>query len=204
MVALYSALGERFNKEPYFEGIAIDETAIDTKAAFNAFKADVGGIKTDFSLAVEETFKAKALAARRAFPDKVVIQHINFTPYYSIEDFAAWLAKNNIGIGGPDVYLSNSVLLGTTYPLYIKHHDEVITGQDIQWVNYVERNKFIGRPNTPEELLLGAIKETNPRYIFWLNREPYFYQENDGVLAAIRKHGLPPAAQKYYDGESPF
>ena len=204
LVALYSALGEHFNKEPHFEGIAIDETAIDTASAFDAYKTDVGGTKNAFGKAVEDTFKAKALAARTTFPDKVVMQHINFTPYYSLEDFASWLAQNNIGIGGPDIYLSNSFLLETTYPLYIRYHDNVITGQDIQWVNYVERNKFIGRPNTPEELLLGAIKETNPRYIFWLRRDPYFYQENDGVLASIRKHGLPPAALKYYDGEASF
>ena len=195
IAALYTALGERFSNEPNFEGIAIDETAADFYAAQQQTGYDLNELL--------ETFKAKALAARQSFPDKVVMQHINFAAY-SLADFAAWLAQNNIGIGGPDVYLSNRVLLENTYPLYLKYHNHVVTGQDVQWQNYVQRNTFLGRTNTPEELLLGAIKETNPRYIFWQRRDPYFFQEGNGVVDSVKKHGLPPAAQKYYEGDALF
>ncbi len=185
--ALYTALGNRFNEEPFFEGISIDETAIDTYSARAQPGYDVDAIK--------ETFQEKALAARNSFPDKIVIQQINFAPY-DLKEFASWLANNNIGIGGPDVYLSNAFLLGTTYPQYIKYHNDVPTGIDVQWRNYTKINSNLGRANTPEEILLGAIEKTNPWYMFWLNRSPYFV---NGVLPAIKKHGLPPAAKRFYD-----
>ena len=62
-VSLISALGARFNDEPYFEGISIGETAIDHRAARSQ-----GGYSVK---AVKDAFKKKILAARQAFPDKM-------------------------------------------------------------------------------------------------------------------------------------
>ena len=193
LVALFTALGNRFNSEPNVEGITAGETAINTAAAKL--------VPTYNVQAVIDTYKAKALAAKKAFPNKIVFQYINFAPF-DLAPFAEWLAQNKIGIGGPDVRLSSPFLLETVYPLYIKYHDQVVTGQDIQWGNYDEINKFLGRPNTPEELLLGAIEKTNPSYIFVHKRDPYFYQVNNGILPSIRKYGQPPAAQKYYENNN--
>lgn len=177
-IALATALGERFNSEPYFEGISFDETAIDTYAAKKQAGYSANKIK--------ETYQARVLAARNAFPDKIVMQKINFAPY-DIEEFGAWLVENDIGIGSPDIYLENASLTTKVYPQYLKYHHQVPTGPDIQWKNYEKA--------TAEELLLGAIEVTNPWYIFWLRRDAYF----DDVLEAIRMHGELPAAAAFYD-----
>lgn len=187
LAALYSALGARFNKEPYFEGTNLGETAINTAGAAASPGYSARG--------VEEGFKVIALAAKRAFPDKTVLQMINFA-VFDLEGFANWMVSNEIGIGSPDMLLSNNGLLDVVFPQYLKYHDLVPTGPDVQWGNYEKINTGLGRPNTAEELLLGAIKHTNPWYIFWQNRDPYFSED---VVPAIRNYGSIPAAKQFYN-----
>ena len=187
LVALYTALGERFNHEPYFEGIAVDETAIDTYVARRQPGYDVNELRL--------TFQMKALAARQAFPDKSVTQHINFAPY-DLNEFSAWLASNNIGIGSPDMRLYNQTLMEEIYPIHHLYSKKVPVGPDVQWDNYARIHPDLGRPNTVEEMMLTAIELINPWYMFWLRRDPYFYEE---LLPAIRTHGQLPAAKAFYD-----
>lgn len=185
--SLYSALGNRFNGEEYFEGISLDETAIDTNAA----KTNAGYNAT----AVNAAFKANSLAARKAFPDKIVMQHINYAPYNLVE-FSSWLAQNEIGIGSPDVILHNNTLTGTIYPQYSIYHNTVPTGPDVQWSNYEQYNAETGRNYTAEEILTGMVSISNPWYMFWIKRSPYF---NDDVIPTIRKYGNLPAAKEFYE-----
>ena len=187
LIALYTALGQRFNHEAYFEGIAIDETAIDTHIAKQQPGYDVDELIL--------TFQEKALAARQAFPDKSVTQHINFAPY-DLDEFSAWLVSKNIGIGSPDMRLYNRKLMEEIYPIHHQYSNKVPVGPDVQWDNYARIHPGLGRPNTVEEILLTAIELTNPWYMFWLRRDPYF---NDELLPAIRKHGQLPAAKAFYD-----
>ena len=189
-VALYRALGKRFNHELYIEGISMAETAVDTPSAKTQPDYD--------ALAIKATYQAKVLAARKSFPDKTVFQLMNFAPYSREEfnHFGKWLVENEIGIGSPDIYLNNEALTTFIYPQYLKHHNQVPTGPDVQWKNYEKA--------TPEEILLGAIELTNPWYMFWMRRDkgldpygnPISFQS---VLEAIRKHGRLPAAKAFYD-----
>lgn len=187
LAAAYAALGARFNNEPYFEGTDLGETAINTAAATTSPGYSARG--------VEDGFKAIALAAKRAFPDKTVLQMINFA-VFDLVGFTSWMVSNEIGIGSPDMLLSNNGLLDVVFPQYLKYHDLVPTGPDVQWGNYEKINTDLGRPNTAEELLLGAIKHTNPWYIFWQNRDPYFSED---VVPAIRNYGSIPAAKQFYN-----
>ena len=185
--ALVNALGARFNGEPFFEGISVGETAIDTAAA---------RLQPGYSIsAAENAFKQRSRAVQNAFPDKVTMQMINFAAF-DLVSFSSWLANNNIAIGSPDIILHNTLLTDITYPQYLKHHNTVPTGPDVQWDNYTRPKPGAGRSYTAEELLLGAIKGTNPWYMFWQKREPYFSNE---LLPAISKHGQLPAAKRFYD-----
>ena len=189
-VALVDALGARFNDEPYFEGISIGETAMDPAAA---------ALHAGYSIvAIQDAFKDRSRAMKKAFPDKVVMQMVNFAAF-DLEEFSAWLAGNGIAIGSPDIILHNSSLTDVTYPQYLKHHDSVATGPDVQWDNYTRGKPGAGRSYTAEELLLGAIEETNPWYMFWQMREPYF---SDELLPAIGRHGQLPAARRFYESRN--
>jgi hypothetical protein len=185
--ALYTALGNRFNKEEYLEGISLDETAIDTSAAKN-----IPGYSPAI---VYAAFKENALATKQAFPDKVVIQQINYAPY-DLVDYSSWLIQKQIGIGSPDVILHNTTLTGTIYPQYSTYHNDVPTGPDVQWSNYEQNNPETGRSYNAEEILTGMINISNPWYMFWIKREPYF--SND-VLPTLIKYGNLPAAKAFYD-----
>jgi hypothetical protein len=173
-------LGDTYNNDPNIEGIALDETALDTDAAI-ASKSGYTASKA------EAAFKSIVLAARHAFPDKTVTQLINYAPF-DLYDFADWLAKNNIGIGGPDVKLIESkASLQKLYGKYVEHHERVPTGPNIEWDNYVENKMPV------VDILDGAIRLTSPWYLFWLDREPYF---SDEVIPAARRQ-LPLAARFY-------
>jgi hypothetical protein len=180
LIQLYQELGRRFNDEPYLEGIRIGETAID----FNTAKKD-----KDYSASkVRDTFFEVALAAKRAFPGKQVLQMINFAQY-DLNSFTSDLAKNGIGISGPDLYPgAERGGLGKTYDLMEQYHWQVATGPSVQWSNYQKNGA------TAKSLLALAISETNPWYMFWLNRQPYW--ESD-VLPTLRSSQLPAAAGFY-------
>lgn len=188
--ALYTALGDRFNKEEYLEGISLDETAIDTYTA-----KELPGYSATI---VYAAFKENALAAKRAFSDKIVIQQINYAPY-DLVDYSSWLAQNQIGIGSPDVILHNTTLTDTIYPQYNRYHDVVPTGPDVQWSNYEQSNPETGRLYSAQEILTGIIRISNPWYMFWIKREPYF---SDDVLPTLKKYGNLPAAKAFYDSKN--
>jgi hypothetical protein len=177
-IALWEALGARFGDDPILEGVSLGETAVDTSSA----KA----VNAGFSVSLlESNMKRIAIAVRKAFPNKIVMQMTNFAPY-DLNNYVNWLVSNGIGIGGPDMKLTSSLLLDITYPLYRRYHDDVPTGPDIQFGNYEKMSV--------EELLDQAIDLTNPWYVFWLNREPYFTEE---VLPLTSKRALPAVANMY-------
>lgn len=177
---LYTALGNRFNTEPYFEGIALSETSAGSCTGCG------------YSVAVlEDFFKTAAVRTKQAFPNKVVLQMINYAPF-DLVTFAAYCVKNNIGLAGPDVHLNESVKVSlntVVYPLYLKYHDVAVTGIDVQWDNYERWGQ------TVPQILNGAIQKTDPYYMFWEKRQPYF---SDGVVPLLSTFGLLPAAKAYY------
>ena len=95
LIALYEALGERFDREPYFEGIIVSETATsrprDPEYGATAY-------------IVQLTRGLEAI--RVAWPNTNVIVFDNYITGASDAQFEAFvrsLEKLRIGIGGPDV-----------------------------------------------------------------------------------------------------
>ncbi len=182
-IALMTALGERFNKEPYFEGINLGETSTGR-----------GNPNTNTPEKALAAFKKRALAVKKAFPDKTVMQMVNYAQF-DIESFADWLTENGIATGGPDVHLAkgtdpNSGLY-TAYGIHKKNHWKTPNGIDVQWDNWTRD----GRKYSSKQLLDGAVELINPWYMFWVKRQPVF---NDDVLPTIKKAGHLPAARKFY------
>lgn len=135
---------------------------------------------------------------------KTILTHLGLSPHspptpparYDLYSYTQGLP--GIGIGGPDVHLmpSKAHLHENAYSQYLKYHDVVPTGPDVQWDNYKRYNEDVRRANTAEELLVGAIEKMNPYYIFWEAREPYF---SDDVVPTLNEFGQLPAAKAFYD-----
>ena len=178
LVDLVMAMGLRYQREAYVEGFSIPETA-----------ADRAGEGFDCG-AYQETLRQVAVAAKVSFGDKSILQMINYA-CFDLAKHAAWLDSQGIGIGTPDVYNFKDGLTDVVYPLMLKYGNSVPVGPDVQWADY-ERN---GIPVAG--ILDFAIKSTNPHYMFWRNREPYF---SDEVMPAIWKTKLPRAEAFYGSG----
>ena len=177
LVDMIMALGLKFGREAYIEGFSIPETAADRGA--DGFSCE----------AYQETLKQMAVAAKVSFGDnKSVLQMINYA-CFDLEDYAVWLNSQGIGIGTPDIYRFKATLTDTVYPLMLKYANSVPVGPDVQWANY-ERNDM-----SVAEILDFAIENTNPYYMFWRIRQPYF---DDELVPAIWRTKLP-RAEAFYD-----
>ncbi len=174
--ALYAALGERFNSEPFIEGITLDETST--------------GPSPISVPEIHRSFRELALATRRAFPDKVVTQMINYAPF-DLEEFAEFLRENGIATGGPDVHpLRADGALEKVYAIHKRNRLETPNSIDVQWCNW----DCYGTTFSSRELLQVAIERINPWYIFWENRPDYFFAD---VVPTVREYLLPAAAEFY-------
>jgi len=184
--ALFAALGARFNNEPYIEGIIIDETSTGVP--------QLAGETEGYSSAAElEGFKIRALAAKNAFPDKAVIQQINFASF-DREDFGAWCVSHGIGIGTPDFtvhrpddedFSPGGRFYSIIYPMMLQYHEDVPIGPEVQWADYEKMNPETGEYATPLELLVASRDLANPWYFFWEKREPWF---TDEVIPTVNQY----------------
>ena len=118
LIALITALGNRFKNEEFVEGFSIGETSVANAPGFGC-------------AGLQDAFRSMALAAKASFGDKIVFQMINFA-CYDLIDYAAWLHSQGIGLGTPDVFIFKDYLTNTVYPLMLKYRDSVAVGPDVQ------------------------------------------------------------------------
>ena len=182
--AVFAALGSQFNGEAYIEGTVLDETSVGAPI--------LPGETEGYSPAAELAgFKVRVLAAKNAFPDKSVLQMINYSVNWDREAFGAWCLSNSIGIGCPDFAIKDRDLgpgqpfYTVIYPMMKNSHDDVPGGPDCQWANYEKTNPETGTDCTPLELLAAVYDLVDPYYFFWEKREPYF---TDDVIPAVNQY----------------
>ena len=109
---------------------------------------------------------------------------INYGPF-NLPSFAQWCAGNGIGIGGPNLTLTESRIKTNVYPLYLQYHGVVPTGPMVEAGDYRQINPATGRYYTAREILYFAIKTMNPWYMFWTKTSPYFERD---VIPAVRNY----------------
>jgi hypothetical protein len=158
MIALVTALGQRYNDNNTFEGIAFNETALG-----QAVVPLTSTQKTDFftNLALMDA------ATRRAFPNTVVMQFFNF-PRPNMPGLVNSALSNSVSLGGPDTFLNDSELELSAYPLYDTAAGKVALGPSVQAENYV--TTYQGGPYAPPaltDLNAFARDRLHANYIFW-------------------------------------
>lgn len=183
-IALFRALGAKFDKEPFIEGVVLEETATGISSsewdranytgdkAFNGLKRIMSGLKA-------------------AFPTTMCIQYIN---YFSAalgqgEAALAGLAQHafqiGMGFGGPDVHVNGN---DPAYKYYGQYAGSLPLATAVQHEDYDVINKATGRKVTAVDILNFARSRLHLTHINWVQREPQFSTD---VLPTVRRMGAP-------------
>lgn len=158
LIALTSAMGQRFNLNNAVEGVTFNETAMGqavnplSKAQSDDFFRNLAQVNT---------------ATRRAFPNTVVMQFINFPSSY-MPGLVRNMINSSVALGGPDTFLNDHSLNRNTYPLYDQAQGKVPIGPSVQPENYVSRSQ--NGPHSPPkvtELHAFAQNQLHANYLFW-------------------------------------
>jgi hypothetical protein len=120
--------------------------------------------------------------AKQAFTKSVVIQYANFMPGEwlpwddkgYLESLYQFAAKNDIGMGGPDIKIYKKAQMDHSYRFLKEFSDDIKTGIAVQWGNYEEINPKTGKQVTIDEIYSFGNYEIGLDYIFWCTQEPYY------------------------------
>lgn len=132
--AVLAALGREFDRDPNLEAVNLPETA--TSANFQKFPQPE--IEPYTEQGYFAALKQQMATLRRAFPNTVVIQYLNFPPNLLVE-LTDYAKEIGVGMGGPDVYPRESPLSDPAtgiYRLYGKLAGTVPMGAAVQVENY--------------------------------------------------------------------
>ncbi len=172
MGALYRALAERFDDEPYFEAFNVQETASPVVCA---------GADKEPSYSPERYRDAimhgmDHMAA--AWKKTTAMQWFSYLPCGKqyLADVAAHAAKLGLGIGGPDLEPGNEGQETGAYQYYETYKDKVVAGQAVQTPNW-GRTWPNGKPVTAQDMLLYGANTLHLDYIFWLRKSPEFFDK---------------------------
>jgi hypothetical protein len=168
--ALISALAQKFDGRVY--GINLPETSIDL---------DPKNEPKDFSCDAYFAGEMENLGfARKAFAKSMVVQYVNFWPcewendhkYMSrLFDFAA---KNNIGLGGPDIVPNRKAQMKNSYPFFNQYKGKLAyVGMAVQEPTLTYRNPQTKKPFTKEEFTALADDYLGASVIFWSTKSPW-------------------------------
>lgn len=172
--ALMTALGARFDHEPFVEAVVAGETSLGVTIAQDpSVVADytVQGWKTEI--------KAVMTAAKKAFPNTTVIQYINYLDRAGeqLVDIVDHAKAIGVGIGGPDITPYNEAAMRVHYKYYPDLAGQVPLGTAVQWVNYTAKNPMTQKTNTVTDILEFGVDELHLNYFFWVIRSPYFLRD---------------------------
>ncbi|NML16645.1 hypothetical protein [Azohydromonas caseinilytica] len=182
MIALVTALGQRYNGHNAFEGIAFNETALGqavvplTSAQKQAFFDNLAQVDT---------------ATRRAFPNTVVMQFINFPRVY-MPGLVNNALNSGVALGGPDTFLNDSELELSAYPHYDTAAGKVPLGPSVQAENYVttyQNGPYAPPPVT--DLYAFAKNRLHANYIFWAKNSVAPLYAYNNVLNMFKSASFP-------------
>ena len=179
--ALVTALGNRYNGKPYFEGFGLQETAMGNP--IKPLTANQIDAFYDNLLAVNRQM-------RNSFRNTLTYQYTNY-PRGILSSFIGTLKGMGAALGGPDIFIQDPGLLfkGTQhsepglYTYYPKLSGTMPLVIQVEKSNYEDtRHDGSGYKPTVNELLTFGRDKLKVNYIFW-TRSPGYY---DKVLEMLR------------------
>jgi len=180
LIALYKALGKRYNSHPNFEGIGMIETAMGQ--AITPLTKPQTDKWFDNLIIVHQKM-------RTFFPNTMTIQEINYPRDY-LKQLTTAMVKMGGTLGCPDVFPDepdlnfpgNQYSPPGAYPYFSKLSGTIPIAPTVEKVNYLNSaGKKQGPAPTIQELLVFARDELKSNYIFW-QRVPEYV---DNVLEVM-------------------
>jgi hypothetical protein len=171
---LIHALGKEFDGE--IEGINFPETSVEFGESGKLYPE--GFTPTVYRDAILKQMEV----AKLAFPKSVVIQYANFMPGEwlprqdkgYLESLYRFAAKNDIGMGGPDIKIYNKAQMNHSYKFLKEYSNDIKTGVAVQDGNYEEINPKTGKQVTIDKIYNFGKDEIGLDYIFWCTQEPFY------------------------------
>jgi hypothetical protein len=158
LIALTTALGERYNRHNAFEGITFNETAMGQTAVPLTPEQRTGYFNN---------LAAVDAATKRAFPNTVVMQFINFPKPY-MPGLITNMVNNKVALGGPDILLEDPDLTTNIYPLYDMAKGKVPVGPSVQPENYLTTTQNgVHNPPSIDALYNFGRTRLSANYLFW-------------------------------------
>lgn len=167
---LIEALAEKFDGK--IQGINLPETSIDI---------DMKRDKTGFSC--DRYFKAELdnlKWARNAFKTSYVLQYVNFFPcewendHQYMSRLFELAAKNNIGLGGPDIVPDKKAQMKNSYPFFNQYKGKLpLVAMAVQEPTLTYMNPKTKKPFTKEEFVDYAEHYLGVNIIFWSVESPW-------------------------------
>lgn len=201
LIALFKAMGERYNSHPNFEGISMIETAL-------------GNPKEPLSIAqVAEFYNNKIIVhqqMRLFFPNTMTIQEVNY-PRSILASFVGSLKNIGTALSSPDTFIEEEGLLYKItkfeldkgiYNYYADFSGMIPMVPTVMPKNY-ENTKGDGTGYVPTiaQILAFARDTLHANYIFW-TREEHYEQVLEVLNMSAQKNtpagGLNPACPAAY------
>ncbi|KFF25928.1 hypothetical protein [Chryseobacterium vrystaatense] len=167
---LIEALAEKFDGK--IQGINLPETSIDI---------DMKRDKTGFSC--DRYFQAELdnlKLARNAFKTSYVLQYVNFFPcewdndHHYMSRLFELAAKNNIGLGGPDIVPNKNGQMKNSYPFFNQYKGKLpLVAMAVQEPTLTYTNPKTKKPFTKEEFVEYAEHYLGVNIIFWSVESPW-------------------------------
>ena len=166
MKALVTELGQTFDSNPYFEGIAIQESAPGLSAA--ALQS-TGYTPEKYRNALIDVLTAGAEAA----PTSRMFWYMNFLPQKQsyVGEIASAVAPLGVIMGGPDVMPDEHSLQQHTYPYYRQFSGQMPLFGQVEPVCYRHLHADTSYPTkywTMNELFTYARDNLDVNYMFWV------------------------------------
>ena len=164
MQALLAAVGEAFDCEPHFEGIAIQESAPGLDKSVLK--------KYDYSPEkYRDALIALLVSAADSMPNSKIFWYMNFLPGNQayLEDVAVAVAAKGVAMGGPDVLPDTDSLKSRVYPLYDRFAEKMTLFGSMQFDSYAHPHASPAgtRYWTMQEMFEFARDELHVTYLFW-------------------------------------
>ncbi|CAN5292665.1 hypothetical protein BH24PSE2_BH24PSE2_12620 [soil metagenome] len=166
MKALVQAIGQRFDANAYFEGIALQESA----PGFDGATLNATGYTPE---KYRDALIAVLSHAATSMPKSRVFWFMNFFPGKQdyIGDIASAVASKGVIMGGPDVAPDNWALVNRTYPFYHEFAGKMPLFGQVEPMVYSHLHADTSYPTkywTMAELFKYGRDTLKIDYMFWV------------------------------------